>query len=91
MWEPLVKEFEKKPDDPMLKKWVETMAQKYGNLQSWPKLGCDSWFTPWAKGMSMVVAVKCANGEWEAFAADRLPAELDDQIKRRITRPSTWG
>ena len=58
----MVKEFEKKPDDPMLKKWVETMTQKYGNWQSWPKRGCDSWFTPWAKGMSMVVEVKCANG-----------------------------
>ena len=31
----------------------------------------------------MVVEVKCANGEWEAFVADRLPAELDDQIKAK--------
>ena len=30
----------------------------------------------------MVAEVKCADGRWEAFVADRLPTQLDDEIKR---------
>ena len=30
----------------------------------------------------MVAEVKCENGHWEAFAADPLPLELDDEFKR---------
>ena len=82
MWEPLVREQEKNPADPMLRKWVDDMTATYGEVEKWPQLGCESNFVPFKKGGSMVVEIKQENGEWTSFVAERLPEELDDEIKR---------
>eukprot|EP00974_Lingulodinium_polyedra_P109330 10577221-Lingulodinium_polyedra.AAC.1 len=39
-WEPLVEEATKRPEDPMLKEWVEKLTAKWGtNASRWPKVG----------------------------------------------------
>ncbi len=58
------------------------MYNVYGDVPKWPKIGCGATFVPWANGLSMVAEVKCADGVWAAFSADRLPAQLDDEIKK---------
>ena len=81
-WEPLVKEFEKHPEDVMLNKLVTYLKGKYGEDRAeWPQVGCGARFTPFKKGASMVVEIKQADNEWTSFVAERIPSELDDAIK----------
>ena len=49
----------------------------------WPgqDLGCGAKFAPWARGPSKVVEMK-VEGEWVCFLAERLPDQLDDEIKK---------
>ena len=59
------------------------MTVKHGNdIATWPVIGCRSKFRPWAKGASMVVELKQEDGSWLAMMAERLPVELDDEIKK---------
>ena len=81
-WSALLQAQAQAPEDPILKGWVDDMYKEYGDEENWPKIGCGATFVPWKKGMSMVAEVKCADGRWEAFVADRLPTQLDDEIKR---------
>ena len=37
---------------------------------------------PWAKGASQVLELNMGDGTWEAISAERLPAILDDEIKK---------
>ena len=57
------------------------LRAKHGTVEQWPGIGCGSRFVPWAKGASMVVELKMSTGEWQSCMADRLPAELDDELK----------
>ena len=68
-----MKEQQKYPDEPLLRKWVNSMRHKYGRASDWPAIGCNSVFMPWAEGMPMVAEVQNDDGQWMAFAADRLP------------------
>ena len=82
-WTPLVKEAEKCPEDMMLNGWVTDLKGKYGeDLTQWPKIGCGNGFVPWKKGASMVVEVQLADKSWTSFMSERLPQELDDEIKK---------
>ena len=81
-WASLVEAQLQSPTDKLLKSWVNDMYNEYGEVPNWPKIGCGADFIPWAKGMSMVAEVKCADRVWMAFSADRLPAQLDDEIKK---------
>ncbi len=49
---------------------------------SWPKLGCGAKFVPWARGASKVLEIRDEFGNWRAILADRLPEQLDDEIKK---------
>ena len=81
-WAALIEAQMNFPADKLLKSWVNDMHNEYGDVTKWPKVGCGADFIPWAKGMSMVAEVKCPDGVWQAFSADRLPAQLDDEIKK---------
>ena len=81
-WQELVKAQKASPDDQQLKEWVGDMRKEYGEEDNWPKIGCGSNFVPWAKGFSMVTEIKCPDGTWTAFSSDRLPTQLDDEIKK---------
>ena len=82
-WEPLVIEKEKYPEDEMLEKWVNDLVNQYGDdWKKWPQPGCNSNFRPWRNGASMVVELKMGPNEWTSFMAERLPEELDDEIKK---------
>ena len=46
----------------------------------WPNTGCGSRFKAWARGPSKVVEF-FSDGKWYCFLAERLPEELDNEIK----------
>ena len=81
-WAALIEAQLKSPDGKLLKSWVDDMHKEYGEVTAWPKIGCGSDFTAYKKGYSMIAEVKCPDGVWAAFSADRLPAQLDDEIKK---------
>ena len=81
-WAALIEAQLNAPEDKLLKSWVDDMHREYGEVPKWPKIGCGSDFVPWSKGLSMVAEVKCPDGVWAAFSADRLPPQLDDEIKK---------
>ena len=81
-WQELINAQQAQPDDKQLKEWVEDMRREYGEEDKWPKIGCGSNFVPYAKGFSMVTEIKCPDGTWTAFSSDRLPPQLDDEIKK---------
>ena len=81
-WQQLIKAQLELPDDEQLRSWVEDMHKEYGEEENWPKIGCGSNFVPYAKGFSMVTEIKCPDGQWTAFSSDRLPPQLDDEIKK---------
>eukprot|EP00974_Lingulodinium_polyedra_P114315 11067495-Lingulodinium_polyedra.AAC.1 len=82
MWEPLVEEAAKRPDDPVLQGWIRDLTTTWGSdIKRWPQVGCGSNFYPWKKGASMVVEIQTQAGEWMSFMSDRLPSQLDDAIK----------
>ena len=59
------------------------MTLKFGeDWRAWPKIGCGAKFVPYKKGKSRAIELKLDDGTWEAFLADRLPKNLDDEIKR---------
>ena len=62
---------------------LHTMLQKkYGkDPRSWPSFGCGAKFCPWKRGASKVVELK-VDGQWHAILAERLPEQLDDEIKK---------
>ena len=63
-------------------KWISNLKRGYGDdFTKWPVIGCDSKFVPFAKGMSTVVEMRLEDGSWTAFAAERMPQELDDAIR----------
>ena len=66
-----------------LKKWTMHLCMKYGeDFSRWPAHGCGAKFTPWKRGESQVAELRLDDGTWTAFSADRMPTELDDEIKR---------
>ncbi len=82
-WNNLVSAAVHLEDENQLKKWTQRMIGRYGdNLDNWPKVGCGAKFLPWARGESMVAEIRLGDGTWEAFCADRMPRELDDEIKK---------
>ena len=81
-WAALIEAQLNAPEDKLLKSWVDDMHREYGEVPKLPKIGCGSDFVPWSKGLSMVAEVKCPDGVWAAFSADRLPPQLDDEIKK---------
>ncbi len=36
---------------------------------------------PWARGPSHVLEVMLSTGDWTAFAAEKMPLEMDDALK----------
>ena len=52
-----VTEQQKYPDNTLLWKWVTDMRKEYGEPSNWPVIGCNAIFKPWARGMSMVIAM----------------------------------
>ena len=38
---------------------------------------------PWKCGAINVIEVRMPNGEWRSFAAERMPEQLDDEIKKK--------
>eukprot|EP00974_Lingulodinium_polyedra_P099365 9625353-Lingulodinium_polyedra.AAC.1 len=63
-WEPLLREAEKRPDDPILKEWIGNLVTKYGeDVKQWPKVGCEANFPPWKKGAPMVIEMQTKGGE----------------------------
>ncbi len=82
-WNNLVSASVALEDGSPLKDWTQRMAARYGDdLEMWPKIGCGAKFLPWARGESMVAEIRLGDGRWEAFCADRMPKELDDEIKK---------
>ena len=75
---------------------VKNLLQKqYGTLENLPSLmpqcGCGAKYRPWRHGESHQIVEVCVNGRkphapheetWLLFVADRLPNELDDEIKK---------
>ena len=72
----------------------QRIEKEYGTLENlrsiMPQCGCGAKYVPWARGESQVVEV-CVSGRnprnpkaerWIMFMADRLPQELDDEIKK---------
>ena len=51
------------------------------DINQWPGIGCTMGFTPLANGERFVIELQ-ANGEWEAFLADRMGSIIDDDIKK---------
>ena len=63
-------------------RWIANLSKEYGDdIAKWKAIGCDSKFVPYAKGMSTVVEMRLEDDTWTAFAAERMPQELDDAIK----------
>ena len=82
-WNNLVSAAVSLDDESPLKKWTQRMIMRYGdNVGGWPHIGCGAKFVPWARGESMVAEIRLGSGKWEAFCADRMPRELDDEIKK---------
>eukprot|EP00975_Prorocentrum_lima_P058111 12188959-Prorocentrum_lima.AAC.1 len=54
------------------------------DINTWPQYGCGATFLPRARGASAVAEVKLKDGTWQAFMADRLPRELDDEIRMSL-------
>jgi hypothetical protein len=51
----------------------------------WPGqgMGCGAKFAPWRRGPSKIVEILIdGKNEWVAFPAERLPEQLDDEIKK---------
>ena len=82
VWQPLVDEQRKRPEDPKLKEWVDDLYAQYGSIENWPKIGCGCGFVPYGMGPSQVVTVEMPDGSYQSFAAARMPSQLDDQIKK---------
>ena len=80
-WKELIKAQEQFPHNEDLGTWVKDLKEKYGSVESWPKIGCHANFVPYKKGASQVVELRMGNGEWQSFMAERMPQELDDAIK----------
>jgi hypothetical protein len=82
-WQELINAHMAHPGDEMLMMWVRQLKTKFGDdLAGWPKIGCGAKFVPWGKGPSIVLELKLEDGSFEAFAADRIPTILDDEIKK---------
>eukprot|EP00959_Pyramimonas_sp_CCMP1952_P406164 8512190-Pyramimonas_sp.AAC.1 len=61
--------------------WVDKMKGDFGaDCEGWPDYGRKSKFLPLQSGPSMAVEFNVGNG-WEALAAERLPQQLDDDVK----------
>eukprot|EP00974_Lingulodinium_polyedra_P103803 10047515-Lingulodinium_polyedra.AAC.1 len=44
-WGPLVQEAQKRPEENMLKEWIENLVTEYGDdIKKWPKVGCEANF-----------------------------------------------
>ena len=79
--------------DPFIKKLIDKVYNNPPKEQLKhiiPPCGCGAKYVPWARGESQVVEV-CISGrkphnpsaeKWILFMADRLPAELDNEIKK---------
>ena len=63
-------------------KWAEHMSLTYGSHHNWPAIGCGASFYPTMDDSTCVVEVQNGDNEWEAFAADPLPMEITDEIKK---------
>ena len=68
--------------DPKLYKQIAESLQDVPKEQ-WKDLACTcgAKFIPWACGASKVVEIR-VEGVWHALLAERLPEELDDEIKK---------
>jgi len=63
-------------------KVLDEMTRMFGpDRRNWQTPCCGANFAPWRKGASKVIELRDASGEWKAILADRLPEQLDDQIK----------
>ena len=70
---------EKQPD--MYKKIQEAMGDIPEDEWKLHTPCCGSWFAPWKHGASKVLEMKVADVQ-HAIRAERLPDELDDEIKK---------
>ena len=62
---------------------VEDMKNKWGiNKKAWPNPCCGAKFVPYARGASKVIELRMGNGTWACILAERLPENLDDEIKK---------
>ena len=60
----------------------EQMTKRYSpDKTTWPKIGCGTKFRPWARGASKLLEIETSHG-WVNIIADRLPEQLDDEIKK---------
>ncbi len=70
-------------DDSHIRKYAVMMVERHGeDFNKWPAIRCWAKFFPWRRGASIVAELQMDDGTWEAFMADRLPTELDDEIKK---------
>ncbi len=61
---------------------LDEMTKRFGpDKRNWTTPCCGANFAPWRKGASKVIEMRMADGEWKAILADRLPEQLDDEIK----------
>ena len=62
---------------------VEGMKQKWGiHKKAWPDPCCGAKFVPWARGASKVIELRMQDGNWACILAERMPQQLDDEIKQ---------
>ena len=62
-----------------------TMVEKYGtNMDTWPQPGCGAMVVPWAHGPAKIIELRMSDGTRQAIRAERLPQQLDDEIKEVI-------
>ena len=69
---------------------MQRYIDKHGrNRKDWPDPCCGARFLPWKRGASKVVEVctglsSDGKPKWECLLADRLPENLDDEIKKHL-------
>ena len=62
---------------------MSDLYEEHGEIENLPKIGCGATFVPWKAGKSQVVYVMSRDGTWHAFAAERMPEQLDNAIKKK--------
>eukprot|EP00959_Pyramimonas_sp_CCMP1952_P239782 5010839-Pyramimonas_sp.AAC.1 len=72
---------ESHPEDVLLKACVDKLKRTFGaECDGWPEIGRGCKFLSFESGPPMVAGLKVGNAR-EAFAAERLPRQLDCAIK----------
>ena len=82
-WSKLVSAAEPFEEGNPLKNWTTHLVKKIGeDFNKWPAIGCGTKSMPSKSGEWQVAELRLEDGTWTAFSADRMPTDLDDEMKR---------